>query len=360
MASMLDENKKYFICSLPYQVSIKEGLLDREQIQDEMSESDFDEMKFQMEMQSLFYGDSKGAFFSFDDIDKRRKLKNAMYRPSSMSNKSYKIPDLVPNERRILSVDVALMASKTHKNDASAIIINSAIPTNNDNYIANIVYMENHEGLNTDELALVVRKLYKEYKCTDLAIDTSGQGLGVFDALVRDIVDPATGELYGALSCCNDKAMADRCKVRGAPEVIWSIKGNASFNNEICLLLRSGFKQGKINLLISDQEAEELLRSNIKGFNKLPADEQLMYKMPYIQTNLMVKEITQLEYEIKSTNIKIKEKTGMRKDRYSSLAYNYWVQCQLERELLQNSNKGFVLEDYAKSFRKLNKKPKSY
>ena len=172
---MLDENKKYFICSLPYQVSIKEGLLDREQIQDEMSESDFDEMKFQMEMLSLFYGDSKGAFFSFDDIDKRRKLKNAMYKPSDMANKSYKIPDLVPNERRILSVDVALMASKTHKNDASAIIINSAIPTNNDNYIANIVYMENHEGLNTDELALVVRKLYKEYKCTDLAIDTSGR-----------------------------------------------------------------------------------------------------------------------------------------------------------------------------------------
>lgn len=185
-------------------------------------------------------------------------------------------------------------------------------------------------------------------------------GLGVYDSLVRDIVDPATGELYGALSCCNDKAMADRCKVRGAPEVIWSIKGNASFNNEICLLLRSGFKQGKINLLISDQEAEELLRSNIKGFNKLPADEQLMYKMPYIQTNLMVKEITQLEYEIKSTNIKIKEKTGMRKDRYSSMAYNYWVQCQLERDLLQTANNGFALSDYAKSIRSLNKKPVSY
>ena len=357
---MLNNSKKYFICSLPYQISIKEGLLDREQIQDEMTESDFDEMKFEMEMMSLFYGDSKGSFFSFDDIDKRRRLKNAMYNPDSIAGKQHKIPDLVANERRILSVDVALMASKTHKNDASAIMINSAIPTNNDNYIANIVYMENHEGLNTDELALIVRKLYKEYKCTDIALDTSGQGLGVYDALVRDIVDPATGELYGALSCCNDKAMAERCKVSGAPEVIWSIKGSASFNNEICILLRSGFKQKKINLLISVEEAEELLRSKIKNFNKLSTEEQIVYKMPYIQTNLMVKEITQLEYEVKGPNIKIKEKTGMRKDRYSSLAYNYWVQCQLERELLQNSNKGFVLEDYAKSFRKLNKKPKSY
>lgn len=360
LAGMLDETKKYFICSLPYQVSIKEGLLDREQIQDEMSESDFDEMKFHMEMLSLFYGDSKGAFFSFDDIDKRRKLKTAIYNPMNISSKSYRIPDLVPNERRILSVDVALMASKTHKNDASAIMINSAIPTNNDNYIANIIYMENHEGLNTNELALVVRKLYKEYKCTDLAIDTSGSGLGVYDELIRDIVDPATGELYGALSCCNDKAMAERCKVIGAPQVIWSIKGNAAFNNEICLLLRSGFKQGKINLLISEQEAEEVLKGKIKGFNRLPADEQVMYKMPYINTTLLVNELVKLEYDIKGTNIKIKERTGMRKDRYSSLAYNYWVQCQLEREMLQNAKSSFNLQDYANKFRKINHRPNMY
>ena len=360
LAGMLDDTKRYFICSLPYQVSIKEGLLSKEQIQDEMSESDFDEMKFHMEMLSLFYGDSKGAFFSFDDIDKRRKLKTAIYNPMNISSKSYKVPDLVPNERRILSVDVALMASKTHKNDASAIMINSAIPTNNDNYIANIIYMENHEGLNTNELALVVRKLYKEYKCTDLAIDTSGSGLGVYDELIRDIVDPATGELYGALSCCNDKAMADRCKVARAPEVIWSIKGNAAFNNEICLLLRSGFKQGKINLLISEQEAEETLKGRIKGFNRLAADEQVMYKMPYINTTLLVNELVKLEYDIKGTNIKIKERTGMRKDRYSSLAYNYWVQCQLEREMLQNAKSSFSLQDYANKFRNINKRPTMY
>ena len=359
-SAMLDNTKQYFICSLPYQVSLKEGLLSRNQIQDEMSESDFDEMKFQMEMQSLFYGDTKGSFFSFEDIDKRRKLKDALYNPALVPNKSYKIPDLVPNERRILSVDVALMASKTHKNDASAIIVNRAIPTNNDNYTANIVHMENHEGLNTNELALTVRKLYKEYKCTDLVLDTSGQGLGVYDELIRDIIDPTTGELYEALSCRNDRAMADRCKVSRAPEVIWSIKGNASFNSEICLSLRSGFKQGKINLLISEQEAEELLRSKLKGFNKLSADIQVMYKMPYIQTGLLVKEITQLEYEHKGQNIKIKERTGMRKDRYSSLAYNYWVQCQLEREMLQNAKSSFSLQDYANKFRNINKRPTMY
>lgn len=360
VVNLLDETKKYFICGLPYQISIKENLLSREQIEDEMSESDFDDMKFMMEMESLWYGDTQGAFFSFDDISSRRKLKTAIYPISLINNKTYKIPDLVLNERRILSVDIALMASKKHKNDASAIIINSAIPTNDDNFVSNIVYMENHEGLNTDELALIIRKLYKMYKCTDLVIDTSGQGLGVFDALVRDTVDPETGELYPALSCCNDKAMADRCKVSNAPKVIWSIKGNASFNNEICILLRSGFKQGKINLLVSEFEAEEILKDKIKGFSKMPAYEQIIYKMPYIQTTLLVYELVKLEHEIKGTNIKITEKTGMRKDRYSSLAYNYWVQCQLEREMLHKPKTNLSMKDFASKLGKLNKRPNMY
>ena len=361
VVNLLDETKKYFICGLPYQISILEGLLSREQIEDEMSEMDFDATKFSMEMECLWFGDTDGAFFTFDDVSQCRKLKTAAYPASLIGNsRNLKIPDLVPNERRILSVDIALMASKKQNNDASAIIINSAIPTNNDNYISNVIYMENHEGLNTDELALVVRRLFSMYKCTDLVVDTNGSGLGVFDALIQDMVDPATGELYPALSCCNDKAMAERCKVDNAPKVIWSIKASASFNNEICILLRSGFQSGKINLLVSEFEAEEILKDKIKGYSKMPAFEQMQYKLPYIQTTLLVYELINLEYEVKGTNVKITEKSGMRKDRYSSLAYNYWVQCQLEREMLRKQKTGFVASDYAAKLRKLNKRPTTY
>ena len=172
--NLLDNTKKYFICGLPYQVSIMEGLLSREQIQDEMSESDFDEIKFSMEMGCLWFSDTNGAFFTFDDISKRRRLQTAIYPPNMSALTKNKVPDLVYNEKRILSVDIALMASKKNNNDASSIIINSAIP-NNDSYTANIIYLENHEGLNTDELALIIRRLFSYYKCTDLVIDTNGR-----------------------------------------------------------------------------------------------------------------------------------------------------------------------------------------
>ena len=43
--------------------------------------------------------------------------------------------------------------------------------------------------------------------------------------------------------------------------------------------------------------------------------------------------IDKLDHEIKNGQIKVKEVSGMRKDRYSSIAYNYWCMCQLELQL---------------------------
>ena len=154
--------------------------------------------------------------------------------------------------------------------------------------------------------------------------------------------------------------MAERCKVDNAPKVIWSIKASASFNSEICTLLRSGFKQGKINLLIDEDEAVDVLAEKIKNYSKISAGEKIQYTAPYLQTTFLVYELINLQYEIKGTNIKIIEKSGMRKDRYSSLAYNYWVQCQLEREVLRKQQTGFNAYDYASKLRKLNHKPTTY
>jgi hypothetical protein len=188
-ANMFDETLKYFVCDLPYQLPIREGLLKRSKVKSDMLEATFDEVKFLMEYCGIWFGDTNNSFFTYNDISKRRRLETAIYPNSISSNKNEKVPDLALNERRILSVDVALMASKKQNNDASSIIINSAIPTNNNNYISNIVYLENHEGLTTDELALIVRRLYHHYKCTDLVVDTNGRKLlPTYIAIYKNVV----------------------------------------------------------------------------------------------------------------------------------------------------------------------------
>ena len=334
-------DKRQFVCGFPYQLSLVEGLLDRELIEDEMSETDFSDVKFSMEYCAEFYGSAEDAFFDFDSISKNRKIHYPMLPEklaAKLNNASLlRIQPKQNGEVRVLSADIALMSSRRHNNDATAIFINQMIPAKAGRYMNNIVYTESVEGLRTESQALMIRKMFDEYQCDWLVLDTSGVGLGVYDCLARDIVDPDSGEIYPALSCYNDQTMAERCTVIGAPKVIWSIKASAQFNSDCAFLLREGFRSGRVRLLTSEYDADELL-SAIRGWGSLNPPEQLRIKLPYINTTLLIDELVNLQHEETGGRVKIYEKTGMRKDRYSSLAYNYYVAVQLENRLSRRSS----------------------
>ena len=331
--SFFDDKRKYFICGLPYQVSIKEGLLLKEEVEDRMSEVDFNEVKYSMEMECLWFGDTDGNLFNFDILSGRRKIKTA-FLPLSFYNDKTVVPKLGASEKRILSVDVALMRSTKKKdNDAAAVYINNLVQTGSTSYQSNFVYGETFEGLTTDELGLIIMRYFYKYNCTDIVLDTVGLGIGVYDFIIKDQYDSDTGETYKALTCCNDREMAERCKVKDAKPVVWSVKATAKFNNEICVLLRNGIQNGRINLLVSEEEADDVLKETYKGYNKLSLTEKIKMKVAYLQTTMAIYELIKLEHEIKDGNIKVREVSGMRKDRYSSIAYSYWCACQLELKL---------------------------
>ena len=327
-ANMLDDKRKYFCCGLPYQLAIKEGLLQREQVEDEMSEDDFDDIAFSMEMGALFYGDSDGAFFRYDDISKHRKIKNAYYSLDMYDKRGINVPELAYGEKRIMSVDVALMATKKHANDATAIVINVAIPNNNNSYMSNIVYIETFEGLKTDELGIIIMRYFYKYKCTDLVLDCQGNGLGVYDFITKEQYDTTTGETYEAMCSCNDDNMASRCTIKSANKVVWTIKANAEFNSIAATSLRAGIKNGNINFLASEFDVEDHIKKT-SGYSKMSVTEQSRLKLPYIQTSFLINEMINLEHEIVNNKVKLKERTGMRKDRFSSLEYNYYITQQL-------------------------------
>lgn len=338
--AMIKDGKKQFVCGFPYQLSIEEGLLDPEAVADEMAESDFSEVKWSMEMMALWYGSEEDAFFDFTSISKNRRIKYPML-PDELSSKlssaQLKISTKQNGEVRILSADIALMSSKKNNNDATAIFINQLTPSKAGRYVSNIVYADTYEGLRTDDQALIIRKMFDEYNCDYLVLDTTGLGIGVYDCLSRDIVDPETGEIYPALSCCNNQEMAARCTVQGAEKVIWAIKASSNFNSDCAFLLREAFRSGRMRLLITEYEAEELLTS-IRGYNSLTPAEKVQYQLAYMQTTLLIDELTKLQHEESGGKIKISEKSGMRKDRYSSLSYNYYVATQLENKLSKRIN----------------------
>lgn len=332
----VDDTKKYFLCALPYQLSIKEGLLDAEAVADEMSEDGFSEIKWAMEMECVFWGDEEGSFFDFASISKNRRVKYP-WLPDNVCPKiadpKLRIPKKQPGEVRIISMDIALMASggKSGRNDATAIMVNSMQPNRDGRYINNIVYTQVLEGAHTEDQALMIRKYFDEFDCDWLVIDAKGVGGGVLDLLLRDIYDKSPDITYPALSVSNDADWASRAP-QGAKRVIWAINGSAKLNSDCAIGLREGFRSGRVRMLISEFDAEDLLQ-NVTGYKKLDAMEKSKIQLPYINTTLAIDEIIHLNHDESSGLVKISERTGARKDRYSSLAYNIYVAGQIEARM---------------------------
>ena len=103
-------------------------------------------------------------------------------------------------------------------------------------------------------------------------------------------------------------------------------------NSDCSVLLRDGFKSGKIRLLVSEYDGDNLL-NDVRGYSSMNPPEKLRFQMPYIHTTLLINELVNLRYEEVGGKVRIYERSGMRKDRYSSLAYNYYVATQLEAKL---------------------------
>ena len=137
-----------------------------------------------------------------------------------------------------------------------------------------------------------------------------------------------------------------RCKVKDALHVVWCVKADAKFNSDICVGLRNGIQNGRISFLVDEQSAEEFLsdsKRGYKGYSKLTPTDQALLKTPYLQTTLAEYELIKLDSEVKDGKIKVKEQSGMRKDRYSSISYSYWCACQLELGLKPKTNANDLL-----------------
>ena len=327
---MLDDSKRYFCCGLPYQIGIKDGIFSKGAVEDEMAESDFNPITFMMEREALFYGEAENAFFAFDSLVERRVIKNAFLPLQMYEKRGINIPDLVDGERRILSVDVALMSSKTHNNDASAFAINVATPTNN-GYASHIVYMQTFEGKTTDEIGIAIMRYFNHYKCTDLVLDAQSFGTSVYDFICQQQFDAETGETYDAMCACNDQLMAERCKDKNAIKCVWCIKAYEQFNSEAAAMLRAGIQTGNLSLLINEYDAEDVVKK-ISGYANMTPQEQTSLLMPYAQTTALINEMVNLEGEIVGNKIRLREHTGMRKDRFSSIEYNYYVAQLIGRD----------------------------
>lgn len=247
------KGESYMVVGFPYQLPVYEGYYPEEQIREEMQEDDFDSIAWSMEMDSLFFGSSEKAFYNFETVDKIRKIQRALYpKPyyALLNDSKYKYEPKRNGEIRLLSMDIATQGGS--KNDATCFTLMQLLPTSSNQYIRNVLYITTLDGGHTFDQALKARRLFEDFDCDYIIVDTNGVGIGVFDNLVIEQVDDERNTVYPAWSCINDDKMAERCKDPEAEKVIYSIKATAKFNSDAAVYLRDCIKRGKLRLLINE------------------------------------------------------------------------------------------------------------
>ncbi|WP_144468678.1 terminase large subunit domain-containing protein [Bacillus pumilus] len=325
------------IFSLDYLTSIYHGLLSKERIDKDRESSDFDEISFTMEYENLMYGQNSNALYKLDDITKNRTLKKPFYPIPNIeysTQKQKRKEKLKDGEIRILSVDVALMGGDA--NDNTVITCMRLLP-NGDKYQRKVPYIETLEGNHTEDQAIRIKQLFEDFQASYVALDTHGNGMSVYDALAKVNYDEERDVEYEAWCAFNDEEMRKRAKTPNPLPVVFSIKGNTKLNHEIASALRVNLQSSNIELLISEIEGSDFL-SDKSSYKNADIEDKVRMKTPYIQTTLLVNELVNLNHEIVGGFIKIKEKSGKRKDRYSSLAYGNYLARHLESERLTKNN----------------------
>ena len=90
-------------------------------------------------------------------------------------------------------------------------------------------------------------------------------------------------------------------------------------------------RRGKIRFLTDEADGKEWLNGS-KAFQNLAVEDQVMYEAPFYQISAFVNEIVNLDYTLLNDKIKVKERSGARKDRYSSILYANFIAGEIERE----------------------------
>ena len=118
---------------------------------------------------------------------------------------------------------------------------------------------------------------------------------------------------------------------------------NASqkLNSDIALDFRRRLLEHQIDFLVSFETASEEILPDIKEYMAAAdGDEAIFYETPFLETQALFAEATELTYEKKAETgvIVLRELAGNRKDRYTSASYASWLGSLLERDLLSDSN----------------------
>jgi hypothetical protein len=339
---MLSGDKTANFLAFDYLTSIYHNIKTPQMIKNEME--DMDEVTAQMEYLNIPSGQSGKSYFKLSLFG--RNLKSAFYPQRLDTYNAKKNPYEIKKtegEIRIISIDVATRANRT--SDNTIISCARLIPTRGKGYERHLVYMESHKGKNGVLQAKRIKEIFFDFEADWIVLDLQNAGVLIFDNLSQITDSPERGVEYPALTVANDNFIEEKLRIEmqertlglNALPVVYPILATNSLNSQIAVSFRSSLQKKLWKFLLPDGDAEEVLMKKYKDFLKHD-DEGIraFYMNPYVNTTLFIGECVNLDMTLVGGNIKLIEKEGNYKDRYTSVSYLNWIASQVfDIELLK-------------------------
>ena len=210
-----------------------------------------------------------------------------------------------------IAVDVA--RSENTSNNQSAIVILKVLrsPVNKrvvDIQVVNVLGVSNK--MNFKNQACLIKKLKRQYKAKMVIVDGNGLGSGLVDQLLLTSYDPVTGENLGCFDTINTD---NKPEVDNAEKCLFDMKAQGQQTKVVSYFINA-VDSNILHMLIRKQE-QDFTDKEREFFDKNVA--------PFMNTELLFMEITNLRLKVLSGNNLTVEKVVRKidKDKFSALSY---------------------------------------
>ena len=318
----------YMVLSMSYRIPMMHGLIQELSIRELKSQPTYDVDSFNREYESVWSGAMKGAAFSYQIMQKVRKVARAEYRATKDTGDAF----------YVVTADLA--------KDGSAKIAVVVLRVQPREY--NFLYKQvNAFTINTTDFMVAANELKKTviaFEARLLIYDATGVGAPMRDWLNKDTVDE-TGEILSGLGIINPPEDAKKDVIRRPQHltICYEIKSSGVKASEINYIFFSRLKSGSVKLLIPTNDALNRAK-DIKKFALASNAKQREFLAPYQYTDIMQEELLNLDIAEVSENgasvLRVKRRNAaIQKDFFSAISYGVYG-CHKEIELAHYKRKG--------------------
>lgn len=168
-------------------------------------------------------------------------------------------------------------------------------------------------NLNFTAQAVEVKKIKKLFNATTVCVDSNGLGIGLVDELLKESLDPNTGESLGCWATLNTDAQPE---INDYERCIYDLKPQSS-NNEIIVNFISIVDSEKFRMLIKKQNSD---------YDINDSENQKENVLPFVLTDYLIEETANLQAKTLPNGKLTLEKTIKKydKDKFSAVAYGLW------------------------------------